>query len=72
MRQFGISNQGILVTSRFEEAGSQSQCQDLGVRLIPKMMVGQVPIRIDEEVNTYPVGLTRGEVQKDAAFEPYF
>src|SRR5207253_538219 len=40
----GIAPQSILVTGRFGEASILSRCQALGLRVIPKELVGQVPV----------------------------
>ena len=43
---FGIQNQAILVTSRYEECDIRERCEKLGVKLIPKSMSGFVPIEL--------------------------
>jgi len=43
-----ISNQSILVTSRYDELKIRETCKRLGVKLIPKGMAGFVPIKILE------------------------
>lgn len=45
-----LRERAILVTSRFEEPEILSRCAQLGVRLIPKPMVGYVPIRVLERL----------------------
>jgi signal transduction histidine kinase len=40
-----IEKQSILVTSRFEEKELREKCNQLGVRLIPKMMAALIPIK---------------------------
>ena len=44
--RLGISEQSILVTSRFEEDGIRKKCADLRVPLIPKGLAGFIPIEI--------------------------
>lgn len=44
IEQLGIENESILVTSRYEERGMREEAQRLRVRLIPKGLVGFVPI----------------------------
>ena len=39
-----IENQSILITSHFEKKEIVAQCRDLGVGLIPKMMISLVPV----------------------------
>jgi signal transduction histidine kinase len=46
IEEFGIQNQSVLVTSRFEEKALLDRCVSLGVRLIPKSMSGFVPIKV--------------------------
>lgn len=46
IQSLGIAEQAILVTSHFEEESVQKQCQDLGVKMIPKSMASQVSISI--------------------------
>ena len=41
-----IEKQSILVTSRFEEKELREKCNQLGVRLIPKMMAALMPIKL--------------------------
>ena len=43
-KQWGISRQTILVTSRWEEAALLKECNSLSIRLIPKNLAGLVPI----------------------------
>ncbi len=52
IEKLGISNQSILVTSRYEEQKIRETCKRLGVKLIPKGMAGFVPIEI-QEAKTY-------------------
>lgn len=48
IKELGIGNQSILVTSRYEEDKVREKCERLGVRLIPKAMSGFVPIEIEK------------------------
>lgn len=48
IKELGIANQSILVTSRFEEPAIRERCIKLHVPLIPKGMAGFVPIKIVE------------------------
>lgn len=43
---FGIQDQSILVTSRYQENEIRDQCQNEGVKILPKNMMGIVPINI--------------------------
>ncbi|MEK7287842.1 MAG: HAMP domain-containing sensor histidine kinase [Elusimicrobiota bacterium] len=47
VEELNLGPQAILVTSRYEEERVLKDCLRLGVRLIPKNLVGFVPIRID-------------------------
>lgn len=49
IRNLGIQNSSVLVTSRFEEKAVMDECDRLGVRLIPKGMAGYVPINLVDE-----------------------
>jgi len=53
VEQFGLQNQSILVTSRFEEPKIQSRCAELGVKLIPKGMASLVFIEIENSKTLY-------------------
>lgn len=44
IEKLGIGSQSILVTSHFDETDVRERCTRLGVRLIPKSMVGWVPM----------------------------
>jgi signal transduction histidine kinase len=46
IEELGLSNQSILVTSRYEEDKIRERCERLSIRLIPKTMAGFVPIEI--------------------------
>lgn len=46
IEELGISQQSVLVTSRYEEANIQEKCEKMGVRLIPKSMADFVPMQI--------------------------
>lgn len=41
-----VQKNAILVTSRYEEQHIKTRCEKLNLRIIPKMMVGYVPIKI--------------------------
>ncbi|MBI4668196.1 MAG: sensor histidine kinase [Elusimicrobia bacterium] len=47
IEELGLGQQAILVTSRFEEKEILDNCRRLGVRLIPKNLVGFVVIKIE-------------------------
>ena len=49
IEELGLGEHAILVTSRYEEDRILKDCLRLGVRLIPKNLVGFVPIRITTE-----------------------
>ncbi|MBF0362753.1 MAG: HAMP domain-containing histidine kinase [Oligoflexia bacterium] len=44
-----LNTNAILVTSRYEEEKIRERCERLKVKLIPKMIVGMVPIQIDKK-----------------------
>jgi response regulator of citrate/malate metabolism len=44
IQKLGIAEQSILVTSRYEEKRILQSCNNLGVPLIPKGMVGFIPL----------------------------
>lgn len=44
IKQLGIEESAILVSSRFEEREMRAACEHLGVRMIPKGLAGFVPI----------------------------
>ena len=46
IEQFGIHNQSILVTSRYEEPLIREKCERLAIKMIPKSMSGFIPIEI--------------------------
>ncbi len=50
IQKLGIQNQSILVTSHADRTDFQKQCQDLGLRLIPKSMSHLIPIKKNENV----------------------
>ena len=45
----GIKGQTLLVTSRYEELSVRSQCERLGVKLLPKGLVGFVPLKLSND-----------------------
>lgn len=44
--ELGIDKNSILVTSRYEEECLLDRCERLGIKIIPKMMAGYVPIEM--------------------------
>lgn len=44
IEQLNLGSQAVLVTSRFEEPAIRTRCEKAGVKLIPKVMAGLVPI----------------------------
>lgn len=48
VEELGIQNNSILITSRYEELAIRSRCERQGIKLIPKPMIGFVPIAITE------------------------
>ena len=44
IRKLGIQKQAILVSSRFEESQLVQNCEEIGVRIIPKSLASQIPI----------------------------
>lgn len=46
IKELGLQEQALLVTSRFQESSIRSICEEFGVKIIPKMMSGFVPIKI--------------------------
>ena len=46
IEQNNISDNSILVTSRYEEKGVKEKCKKLGVKLLPKGLAGFVPVSI--------------------------
>ncbi len=49
IEELGISDQSLLVTSRYEEDNIKERCARLNVRLIPKTMAGFVPIEVTDK-----------------------
>lgn len=47
IQELGLLEQSILVTSRHEEIEIQKRCETMGIRMLPKLMAGFVPIAID-------------------------
>jgi signal transduction histidine kinase len=47
IRECGIQDKSILVTSRFEEDAVRKTCAEIGVRLLPKNLAGFVPIVVE-------------------------
>lgn len=48
IEEMNISENAVLVTSRYEESEIRERCARLGVRLIPKAMAGSVPIELQK------------------------
>jgi signal transduction histidine kinase len=48
IEELGIQRQSILVTSHHEELTVLNKCNQLGVKLIPKLMCGFIPIEVQE------------------------
>jgi signal transduction histidine kinase len=48
IEQYRLKN-AVLVSSRYEEEAIRKRCDDLGVRLIPKMLAGLVPLSVAEK-----------------------
>ena len=46
VEELGISNQTILVTSRYDEEKVRIRCERLNIKLIPKSMTGLVPVEV--------------------------
>lgn len=51
IEEFGIEDQSILVTSRFDENSIRQRCENLGVQLIPKSMSGFIPIQLSNQLS---------------------
>lgn len=51
--EMGISENAVLVTSRYEEGKIRERCAKLGVKLIPKTMAGFVPIKLEKPKTRY-------------------
>jgi len=51
IQSLGIERSSILVTSHYEDIGIQNQCSKIGLKLLPKPMIGYVPVH---EVRTEP------------------
>lgn len=49
IQELKIANKSILVTSHFEEEYVRTECENLGVRLIPKNLAGFVPMTMATE-----------------------
>lgn len=49
IEEYGLANNAILVTSRHEEQELQKRCERLGVKILPKLMAGFVPIVVNFE-----------------------
>jgi len=47
IRRSGITEQAILVTSRYDETSVRSQCAELKIRMIPKGLAGWVPLVVE-------------------------
>ncbi|MBF0364150.1 MAG: HAMP domain-containing histidine kinase [Oligoflexia bacterium] len=64
----------ILVTSHYEEDKIQSRCKELGVKLIPKMLAGLVPIKITElpELNQESIGKLSSVVESKITFDALY
>lgn len=57
IEEFELANKAILVTSRHEEHELQRRCKRLGVKILPKLMAGFVPIVVNFEVKEKKVDL---------------
>ncbi len=60
-----ITSQAILVSSRYEEPHIRDCCDRLGVKLIPKVMAGFVPIKIKQLERFYTNELTVTKIKYD-------
>ncbi len=50
IEKLGIASQSILVTSRFDEEALRERCMQLGLKILPKMAAGFVPIHLRKSV----------------------
>lgn len=48
VEELGITDQTILVTSRYEEASIRERCSNIGTKLIPKTLAGIVPMELKQ------------------------
>jgi CheY-like chemotaxis protein len=46
IREFALQSRSVLVTSRFEDEKVRLECEELKIRLLPKMLVSQVPLAV--------------------------
>ena len=48
VEEFGLQEQAVLVTSRYEEQSIRDRCQKIGLKLLPKGLAGYIPIVKDD------------------------
>ncbi len=48
IKELGLADHTVLVTSRYEEKNVRDECEKLGIKLLPKNLAGFVPIHIKE------------------------
>jgi hypothetical protein len=54
IEELAIPDQSILVTGHFEEPEVRDRCAALGVRLVPKELIGFLPINLQASLSTAP------------------
>ena len=51
LRKLNISDQSVLVSSKFDDSTLQIECEKFGVKLIPKCLVYLLPIFVEKEIS---------------------
>ena len=53
IRFLKIEQQAVLVTSRFKEKSILDECKNIGVKIIPKVMISLIPIALNSDFYDY-------------------
>ena len=63
IEEMSIAENSILVTSRYDETPIRELCNKLGIRLIPKGLVGFIPIEIEKPKEIFDLILIDDDVE---------